>query len=43
METKKTNEYLIPVVVCIEMNPEGVLCGSPDIEIGDGGDVFDEE
>ena len=43
MKTKKINEYATPAVVCIEMNLEGMLCGSPDIEIGDGGDAFDEE
>jgi hypothetical protein len=41
--SKKISEYVAPVMICIDMDLEGVLCGSPDIEIGDGGDTFDEE
>lgn len=40
---KKTIEYIAPEIVCLEMNSEGVLCGSVDTEIGDGGDAFDLE
>ena len=43
MNTNKPNEYETPEVVCVEMNIEGVLCQSADIEIEDGGDVFEIE
>lgn len=43
MEMKKTIEYVTPEVVCMEMKVEGVLCASVDTEVGDGGNVFDEE
>lgn len=43
MEMKKSIEYVTPEVVCMEMKVEGVLCQSYDTEVGDGGNVFDEE
>ena len=33
-------EYIAPQIEYIEINMEGVLCQSADIEIEDGGDAF---
>ena len=39
----KTTDYVAPKIECIEMNAEGVLCGSVDTEVEDGGDAFSLE
>ena len=39
----KTVEYSSPSVEVAEIEVEGVLCASADTEVGDGGNVFDEE
>ena len=39
----KTTDYVAPKIECIEMMAEGVLCGSVDTEVGDGGDAFSLE
>ena len=39
----KTTDYVAPEIECIEMKAEGVLCGSVDTEVEDGGDAFSLE
>lgn len=39
----KTTDYVAPKIECIEMKAEGVLCGSVDTEVEDGGDAFSLE
>ena len=39
----KTTDYVAPKIECIEMMAEGVLCGSVDTEVVDGGDAFSLE
>lgn len=39
----KTMDYVAPEIECIEMMAEGVLCGSVDTEVEDGGDAFSLE
>lgn len=39
----KTTDYVAPKIECIEMMAEGVLCGSVDTEVEDGGDAFSLE
>ena len=36
-------DYVAPKIECIEMKAEGVLCGSVDTEVEDGGDAFNLE
>ena len=39
----KTTDYVAPEIECIEMMAEGVLCGSVDTEVEEGGDAFSLE
>ena len=39
----RTVSYVTPQAEVVEFEAEGVLCGSVDIEIGNGGNAFDEE
>ena len=39
----KTVDYSSPSVEVAEVEVEGILCASVDIEVGDGGYAFDEE
>lgn len=39
----KTTDYVAPEIECIEMMAEGVLCGSVDTVVEDGGDAFSLE
>ena len=39
----KIVSYVSPQTEVVEFETEGVLCGSVDTEVGNGGNTFDEE